>query len=987
MGHVYRARHNTMNRDVALKVLTPKLMNSPDAVSRFHREIKAAAQLHHPNIVTAFDAGEQDGLHFLVMEFVDGRNLSSYVRSNGPLNLKQAIKCVIQAAKGLGYAHEQNIVHRDIKPSNLLVDRKGTVKVLDMGLARFEIESEGEGLTDLTGSGVVMGTIDYMAPEQSLDTRIADARSDVYSLGCTMYFLLTGRTIYSGDTVMKKLLAHREAEIPRLRTSLPKIPESVEQIFQTMVAKDREDRFQSMPEMISALQTCLQVRKPSYANSEPSTIADPQLASFVKSLEEGTFEADSGEATDSPSDAAAYQETVIGDTLPLPKPLRQSNRRRKSNRKTPIAIASGLIGLILLLGVIITITGRDGKKTVVDVPDGSQVKIDEAGSVDVKLAQKPATAFADSFENAMTLEFSGPHDHVLFPTFPAKMKGPFTVDVWFLPQKASGKRMLLQLSGLAIYYREDNGWGPWMSVSEEESVYQQQLTPLPENKPVHVAFVVDTNRLDFYLNGLSQGDKGYLNLKDPSRSGVNLPANFEIHNRFSGRFVIGSENNDSALMIPGKMLECRVSNTARHNGDFTPEKRYTPDEHTVALYHFDKGSGPALKDYSGNGYHGVIKGAKWARLGQKPAPPTSPPKVSTPLSNDREVAEWVIQQGGNVTLQGQDLSGGYVNIKRLEELPQRPFQIVYIDLFNIRTFTDDAFERFPILPALASVYVQGTNASSNFIEWISRCPLIQAVHVTSAAGIMTSDLSRLDNPKWLHKVVINYRQINDDWRVMEKLPHLKTLVIWGESLPALPDNTDRFASLQYIKFASVKSIPTSYLQTLKKANPKLRIGIGHPATLAADDPILPSISNMEKNGAEISGQTEDGKECTMTTLKSGGVYAVRSVTFPHGTIFHDDLVDQLLLICEGLYFLNADHSQNTDHLIAKMEEAKLAVVNLQLVGSDLSDEGLNTLKNWKFLKVLNVHGTQVTEAGFQKFREHVPNCHLTTSFGTFEPKF
>ncbi|MDB4679672.1 protein kinase [Planctomycetaceae bacterium] len=152
MGHVYHARHNTMDRDVALKVLTPKLMDSPDAVARFHREIKAAAKLNHPNIVTAHDAGEQDGLHFLVMEFVDGRDLSSYVKTKGSLSLKQAIKCTIQSAQGLAYAHEQNIIHRDIKPANLLVDHQGNVKVLDMGLARFEIESENHELTDLTGT-------------------------------------------------------------------------------------------------------------------------------------------------------------------------------------------------------------------------------------------------------------------------------------------------------------------------------------------------------------------------------------------------------------------------------------------------------------------------------------------------------------------------------------------------------------------------------------------------------------------------------------------------------------------------------------------------------------------------------------------------------------------------------------------------------------------------------------------------------------------
>ena len=359
MGHVYHARHVTMDRDVALKVLTPKLMDSPDAVARFHREIKAAAKLQHPNIVTAFDAGEQDGLHFLVMEYVEGRDLSSYVKSKGPLSLKQAIKCTIQAAKGLAYAHEQNIIHRDIKPANLLVDRQGNVKVLDMGLARFEIESENQELTDLTGTGMVMGTIDYMAPEQSLDTRTADARSDIYSLGCTFWYLLTGKAIYAGDTLMKKLLAHREEAIPKLRELSSKVPERIDQVFHKMVAKDKDDRYQSMQEVIDALQDSLKKRSPSDSSSDMSMAADPKLASFLKDGDPSKATTPNMEYEDSKSHTAAEQATLIGEVT-----SGSSTRKPKPSAALPVGKlpkwAYGIVaGVLVLILAALLIPGKN----------------------------------------------------------------------------------------------------------------------------------------------------------------------------------------------------------------------------------------------------------------------------------------------------------------------------------------------------------------------------------------------------------------------------------------------------------------------------------------------------------------------------------------------------------------------------------------------------------------------------------------------------
>jgi serine/threonine protein kinase len=251
MGRVFKATHRKMNRTVAVKLLPESLVQSPDSVERFRREVQALARLSHPNIVAVHDAGSADGTHFYVMDLVEGEDLARLIKEHGSLTVELALDCILQAARGLEYAHAQGIVHRDIKPSNLILDHDGTVKILDLGIARFQ--PVAEAADDLTKTGCVLGTVDYMAPEQAINTRRADHRADIYSLGCTLHFLLTGQPLFGGETVMERILAHREHPVPSLRKACSAVPPWLERVFRQMVAKKSEDRYQSVTALVSDL--------------------------------------------------------------------------------------------------------------------------------------------------------------------------------------------------------------------------------------------------------------------------------------------------------------------------------------------------------------------------------------------------------------------------------------------------------------------------------------------------------------------------------------------------------------------------------------------------------------------------------------------------------------------------------------------------------------------------------------------------------------
>jgi WD40 repeat protein/serine/threonine protein kinase len=288
MGDVYQAEHRLMHRIVALKLIKERCVRNPAAIDRFRREVRAAARLVHPHIVTAYDAEQAGHLHFLVMEYVDGVELAEVVKQQGPLPVWEACDYVRQAALGLQHAYEQGMVHRDIKPHNLMVTNvrkgesvrreaasatdaasasttSGVVKILDFGLASLTAEGIVDTLVDdadatgglaasqLTAVGTIMGTPDYIAPEQAIDAHSADIRADIYGLGCTLYYLLAGNPPFQESTIMGKLLAHSRQQAQPLSQLRQDVPAELESIVGRMMAKSPDDRFATPAEVAAAL--------------------------------------------------------------------------------------------------------------------------------------------------------------------------------------------------------------------------------------------------------------------------------------------------------------------------------------------------------------------------------------------------------------------------------------------------------------------------------------------------------------------------------------------------------------------------------------------------------------------------------------------------------------------------------------------------------------------------------------------------------------
>ncbi len=334
-----------LQRRVALKVLPRKLSNQSSALERFHREARALARLNHDNIVRVYDVDVHDKTHFIVMEFVQGFDLYRKVAKEGPLDEAIAANFIVQAAAGLSHAHDVGLIHRDVKPANMLIDQQGTVKLLDLGLALLQTDEDGSLTADPSKA---LGTADYISPEQALNSHELDSRTDIYSLGCSLYFLLTGRAPFGSGTSAERLLAHqlKEAEpINNIRISQNLVPvdERLVGICDRMMAKSPDARYSSAAEVAEALSplagTSTAVEFALRSSSSAATSPKPHGS-------QSTLDTDSLEQLKTISESAS-----IASSSSTAKKQRASDQLRTSKSgKNRAAIWS-----VLILGVAVTL--------------------------------------------------------------------------------------------------------------------------------------------------------------------------------------------------------------------------------------------------------------------------------------------------------------------------------------------------------------------------------------------------------------------------------------------------------------------------------------------------------------------------------------------------------------------------------------------------------------------------------------------------------
>ncbi len=547
MGTVYRAVHEQMGRVVALKVLRPEVQQDPLLLKRFEREVRTAALLKHPNIVTAFDAREFDGQHFLIMELVDGPDLETLVRQKGPLKVAEAIGVLTQTARGLDYAHKKGVVHRDIKPANLLRDSNGTVRILDMGLARLTESETQHNDIPLTHTGMLMGTAMYMAPEQARNTRKADARSDIYSLGCTLYFLLNARPVYAGESLMEMLVAHCTQPIPPLGATRQDIPQSLNRIFRKMVAKKPRSRFQSAAELLSVLEASATGEKLSDGGgrkrrSQRRKNAKPGLSARFANL-------------------------------PAVLAKRMSARHFYLDRIRWLKTRQGavFVSCIAFLLVAAVIVRQQMAKS-----EHSAIITEEIGGNGRPVAETvPAT---DRYE----LAFNGRSGYVSLPALELRVGEVCTMEAIVRPRGFRTSNLISWMGPdwMALYLSFEGRWGMARRLGEHTYlVTMNEQTRL--NERVHVAGVFNGASLSLFVNGVPVSTVA---------GQISLPVT-------TGGLYIGGvpqgllPADQSDRFFDGTISAVRLTRGVRYTRPFEPPAVLPADEQTISSMTFEEGEG------------------------------------------------------------------------------------------------------------------------------------------------------------------------------------------------------------------------------------------------------------------------------------------------------------------------------------------------------------------------------------------------------------
>ncbi|MFK8115091.1 MAG: protein kinase [Rubripirellula sp.] len=408
MGAVYEAEHELMQKRVAIKVMSPRFLQDVNAAERFMSEMVAIGKLNHLNLVRGLDARRQDGRLYLIMEYLEAEDLAAYRAKRGPLPMHLTCDIVRQAALGLAHAHDQGIIHRDIKPLNLMVTDEGVVKVLDLGLARLE---NTQATTHLTSDRTIVGTPDYLSPEQVQTPRDVDARADIYSLGCTLFFLLTGRSpFHQHKDAMSKLMAHVNESPSLPADTRERLPDALAKILSKLVEKDRSLRFQTAREVAEALTPFC----------EPLT-------------ERQSSQRDSGQPSDVENKTLAA--TQAQNVPEFQHAAASKSERQRPSKQWPIALSvSVALMLVAAFGVTLLIKAQDGTIELQFANSSLLAKIDVDKNHTVTIRdpndKTPITIAVDRKNGMLRLRKKG--FEVLTKDFQLDVKGQ-KIQVSFIP--------------------------------------------------------------------------------------------------------------------------------------------------------------------------------------------------------------------------------------------------------------------------------------------------------------------------------------------------------------------------------------------------------------------------------------------------------------------------------------------------------------------------------------------------------------------------
>ncbi|MCA9177111.1 MAG: protein kinase [Planctomycetales bacterium] len=583
MGQVWKARHETLDREVVLKAIRDDRLENPSFRQRFQVEARAAARLDHENIVATYDAGESGGVPYIAMKFVDGEDLESLVRRRGPLPAAVMVSLGLQAVAGLLHAHHQGVIHRDVKPSNLLVDRAGRLRITDFGLARVDLPTDSERLTTL-GVGP-MGSPDFLSPEQARDPATADYRTDIYALGCTFHWLLTGSPLFPRSSFVERLAAHQHEPPPRLQ-STDGVSSRLAELIVAMVAKHPEDR----PELETVRQV-LQSESMGEASDLQTDASPADVEALAKWLSRFDRESDRIAEVDRLSDQLQPLVETYATRLPtVDRPAVQRRNQAKSGLVGWV-MGAGVAGMIVVASLVVMFGQADSKRPNDKLPPSTS---------------PVAAKLPEGLRRAMRFSDHGGRNHTFVdvPSLHLQNWPEFTIEAWVTPHSPRYLSVLMSQThssgGVALRIDDQERWTAIIHDSQWNSDAVSEPLPVRSGRRQHVALAVDVREAVVFVDG-QPGAR--LKLRGPLY--IHQDAVFRIG--AAGKLPTQPEN-----FFVGDIDQVRVSSGAKYTSPFHPASVLAAESDTLALYDFQQ----APRDANEHGVTVLLDAAPGKRHGQ-----------------------------------------------------------------------------------------------------------------------------------------------------------------------------------------------------------------------------------------------------------------------------------------------------------------------------------------------------------------------------------